>query len=382
MRVAYFSESLPPLTDGVVRTLSQLIETLHQQGVEFSVFSPIEPERTLWWRDKVRQVPSVPFLLYDYYRMGIPVRRDLDAALDAFQPDLIHPLNPTLIGMYAIKYARRRGLPVVSSYHTRFVSYLPYYGLSALAPVTWSFLTWFYNNCDMTYAPTPTAARELNERGVEAVELWERGIDTERFSPTRRDEALRAAVGAADKALLLFVGRLVREKNLAELAEAASLLREWGIPYKLALLGDGPMRADLERRLPDAHFGGFVHGVELARWYASSDLFVFPSTTETFGNVVMEAFASGVPAVVAREGGVQDLVSAGVNGLIAAPRDGRDFADKVASLIRNDEYRRTLSAGALHTAGRYRWPAVNGRLLGSYTRVIDRAAQVRPAKVA
>jgi glycosyltransferase involved in cell wall biosynthesis len=326
--------------------------------------------RDAWWSGRVQVVASLPFLPYDYYRVGLPYFQGIDQALNRFSPDLVHAVSPTFLGMYALGYARRRGIPAVSSYHTRFVSYFPYYGLGGLERFGWGFLRWFYNQFAATYAPSETAARELADHGVASVELWERGIDTARFSPRFRDPALRQRIGADRGPIVLYVGRLVREKDLADLADAATLLRERHQPARFVLVGDGPMRAELERRLPDAHFAGHQAGADLARWYASADFFLFPSTTETFGNVVLEAFASGLPTVGAAAGGVQDLVQPGVNGLLATPRDPRDLADKIEILLRNPSYAARLRRGALETAERYRWPAVNGRLLDSYARTV------------
>lgn len=374
MRVAYFSETLPPLIDGVSRTLSQLTDTLEAEEVDFRFFSAVVPDKTVRWRDHVHRVPSLPFLPYDYYRISLPLFRTLDGPLDAFAPDLIHTVNPTPLGLYGIAYARRRGRPVVASYHTDFVSYFPYYGLRGLESLGWRYLAWFYNQCDVTYAPSRAALVDLQDHGVRCAGLWERGIDTTSFSPSYRSETLRRDLGGPPAPVLLFVGRLVREKNLGILADACDLLREWGEAFRLVLVGDGPMRAELQRRLPGAHFAGFQQGVALATWYASADVFVFPSVTETFGNVVLEAFASRVPAVVASRGGVSDLVRSDYNGLVAEPDSAFAFACRVRDLLRDPARRSRLGTGALLTAASYRWPEVNRRLLAGY----DELVTVRP----
>jgi glycosyltransferase involved in cell wall biosynthesis len=370
MRIAYLSESVPPLSDGVTRTLCQLVETLHHEGVDFLFLTGIKPSQALWWTDRIHSIPSVPFLPYSYYRLALPYLPGVKRLLDGFEPDLVHVVNPTLLGIWGQDYARARGLPVVSSYHTRFVSYFPYYGLRGVEDLGWKFLTWFYNRCDVTYAPSPTAASELRGQGVERIELWQRGIDHTRFSPACRDWQLRRHWGEPDVPVLLFVGRLVREKDLDDLVEAARVLRDRGQRFRLVLVGDGPMRPELEQALPEAHFAGHLDGDALSQHYASADVFVFPSTTETFGNVILEAFASGLPAVGVRAGGVQDLIVPDVNGLLSAPRDGVDFADKIEALFRNRRYAEYLRAGALRTAAEHRWDAVNRGLIESYHRVL------------
>jgi len=326
----------------------------------------------------VQQVASVPFLPYSYYRMALPYFQGIEGKLDTFQPDIIHVANPTLLGLFALSYARRRSLPAVTAYHTRYVSYFPYYGLARAEPLGWSFLTWFHNRFDMTYAPSTAAVQELRDHGVQTVELWERGLDTSLFGTRYRDDALRRRVSPDGAPILIFIGRLVREKDLGQLQRAAQILKARDQPFKLAFVGEGPKRAALERELPNAVFAGHQSGEGLARWYASADVFVFPSTTETFGNVVLEAFASGLPVVGVRAGGVQNLVQPGENGVLAAPLDPIDFADKLEGLLRNPHYLQRLRAGALRCVGRFDWGNVNRKLLASYSSLLSGApSQVR-----
>lgn len=379
MRIAYFTETLPQSpTDGVTRTLARLVDTLLTDGIEFRFISASQPHPALSWRDRVHPVPSVPFLPYPYYRLGLPFAGALDHVVDRFAPDLVHVVSPTFLGMYGVQYARGRGLPVVAGFHTDFVSYFRFYGVGALAELGWKYLAWFYNQCDMTYAPAPSVAAALRARGIGPIEVWGRGIDAARFTPTFRSDALRERVGATDVPLLLFVGRLVREKNLDILAGAAKRLERAGRPFRLAFVGEGPLLAELRRRLPHAHFAGWQHGEDLARWYASADLFVFPSTTETFGNVVLEGFASGLPAIVADAGGVRDLVTHDVNGRLAVPDSVDDFTAQLEALLARPSEISRLRCGALETAARYRGTEVNHRLVESYQRIVARRRGPRP----
>jgi len=373
MRVAYFTDSLPPVADGVTRTLSRLAETLETESVDFRFFSAVRPDPALPWSSRVHKVAAVPFPLYPYYRLGLPTAGQLDESLRVFQPDLIHVVSPTPLGMFGLDRAERLGVPVVGSFHTDFCSYLPYYGLARWEPAAWRYLRWFYNRCRVNLAPSPSMAERLREHGVQRVELWQRGIDTRRFSPALRSDALREQVGAGERPLLLYVGRLVREKNLDDLVAAVRALRETvgSNAFRLAVVGEGPHSATLRARLPEAHFAGYQQGAALAQWYASADLFVFPSTTETFGNVILEAFASGLPVVGADACGTRDLVTHGVNGLLARPNDGPDLANRIAELLGDRARLARLGEAAERTALRYQWPAVNRGLLESYRRVID-----------
>jgi glycosyltransferase involved in cell wall biosynthesis len=371
MKIAYFSESLLPHVDGVSRTLAQLFEFLESRGVDFRVFSPFVPPPEISWASKVRRVPYVRVPVYRDYRMSVPIGHRISERLDEYGPDLLHVVSPTPVAVRAQKYGQRRGIPVVSSFHTHFVSYFRYYGVKSLERGGWAFMRWFYNRCDRVYAPTWSIVRELESHGIRNVELWSRGIDASAFSPDHRDPALRERVGAGDGVpLLLLVSRLVKEKDLADLVEVERILRERGAPFRLALVGDGPMRAELETSLPDASFAGHQAGAALARWYASADVFVFPSTTETLGNVVLEALASGVPAVVVDRGGPQDLVEPGETGFVARSNDPVDIADRVESLLRDPPLRARMGEAARIAAAVRDWSAINGRLLVSYRKVV------------
>jgi phosphatidylinositol alpha 1,6-mannosyltransferase len=371
VRIAYFTESLYPHVDGVSRTLGRLFSFLHARGEEFIVFSPFVPGPDVEWRERVCPVRYVRFPLYPDYRVSLPlVSRHVARELAAFDPRLVHVVSPTPMAMWAQRWARRRGVPVVSSFHTHFVSYFRYYGVPFLEGFGWRALRSFYARCQRVYAPSWSIIRELESRGIRDLELWSRGIDLAGFSPSFRDPAIRSAAGADETApLVLLVSRLVKEKDLADLVEMDGILRERAVPFRLALVGDGPMRGELERRLPHATFAGHRTGAELARWYASADIFVFPSTTETLGNVVLEALASGLPAVVVDRGGPQDLITPGETGYVARSNTPIDLADRVERLLREPELRARMAAAARQSAVERDWDVINTRLLESYRAV-------------
>jgi phosphatidylinositol alpha 1,6-mannosyltransferase len=270
----------------------------------------------------------------------------------------------------AQRWAAARGIPVVSSFHTHFVSYFRYYGVPWLEGFGWRMLRRFYARCARVYVPSEAIIRELDEHGIGRTELWSRGIDLARFAPEHRSRELRTLAGADDATpVLLMVSRLVKEKDMADLVAMERELRRRGSTHRLVLVGDGPMRAELEAALPDAFFAGHQSGEALARWYASGDVFVFPSTTETFGNVVLEAQASGMPTVVVDRGGPPDLVTPGETGFVARPNDPADLADRVEALLRDPVERQRMGLAARDAARWRDWSAINGRLLDSYREV-------------
>lgn len=352
--------------------MGRLFDTLEARGVDFTIFSPFVPDASVTWSRRVRALRYVRFPLYLDYRVSLPgVTRGVRAELDRFAPDLVHVVSPTPAALWALRWARRHGVPAVSSFHTHFVSYFRYYGVRPLERFGWWALRRFYGRCERVYAPSFSIIRELEAEGIRNVELWSRGIDLSRFSPARRDPALRARIGADEAIpLLLLVSRLVKEKDLADLVAVDRVLRERRVSFRLALVGGGPMRRELESRLPHAIFAGHQVGDDLSRWYASADVFIFPSTTETLGNVVLEALASGLPSVVVDRGGPQDLIAHGRNGYVARANDIEDIADAVERLLTDSTLRGRMSEAARESAASRDWAAINDRLVESYGEVV------------
>jgi phosphatidylinositol alpha 1,6-mannosyltransferase len=373
MRVVYFTESLLPLVDGVSHTLNHLFTTLEDEGIEFRVYAPFVPPAEVGYSSRVRRVRSVRFPLYPDYKVSMPGGRRLIAELDAYAPELIHVASPTPMSVWAQNYARSRGIPVVATFHTHFVSYFRYYGVRGLEGLGWRIMRWFYGRCDATYAPSSSIVDELRAQGIPRVHLWSRGVDSTLFSPEKRDDSLRASLGVTDDVpMLLMVSRLVKEKDMADLVVMDEELRRRGLVYRLALVGNGPMRRELEARLPHAHFAGRRRGEELARWYASGDVFVFPSTTETFANVVQEAMASGLPAVVADRGGPPGVIEPNRSGLVARANCGSSLADNVERLLLDRELRASMGRAARQRAQARTWAAVNAVLISDYARLTGR----------
>ncbi len=383
MRVALVSEAIPPQTNGVVTTLSRLVAHLAVRGHEVLLVGPRYRENA--GRAGLVDVPAVPLPFYPEVRVALPWWGPAFAALDRFRPDLVHLATPATLGFAALRHGRRRGYPLVSSYHTNLTAYSLYYHLGPVVPFAWRYLRWFHNATRRTYCPTPAVAAELAAHGIERIELWPRGVDTSRFSPAHRSARLRARYGFAPEDLVvLYVGRLAKEKELDRLFAAFAGLRPSAPHLRLLVVGDGPDRGRLERRYggEGVVFAGYQEGEALSAHYASADCFAFPSRTETFGNVVQEAMASGLPVVGVAAGGVRDVVRAGETGLLADPDDPADFARMLGRLVLDADLRRRLGRAGREAALAASWSVVLDRLLASYTAVVEEARAGAPGQPA
>ncbi len=367
MNIAYFVESLPPNTDGVAHVYRHLGDFLYQkENVSFRMFSPFKPGKTVPWEHQVTQIRSVSVPGYSSYRLSLPFFQDIRRELDRFHPDLVHVSSPTPSGWRGLRYAKTRGLPAVAAYHTHFASYLKQYGAGFMKPATWRYLRYFYNKFDAVLVPCRRTKQLLEERGFQGLRIWRRGVETDRFTPAFRSRSLRRRLRNEKEPILLFVGRLAPEKNLQMLVEMHRRLQSTNTDHRLAVVGDGPLRDKLEKKLPEAAFPGFLQGKALSRWYASADVFVFPSTSETFGNVVLEAAASGLPSVVANSGGVVNLVKNGRTGFLTRPDDPEDFTKHVEMCARRWPLRIRMSQEALQFARNQSWDQIHQFLMTNY----------------
>jgi glycosyltransferase involved in cell wall biosynthesis len=357
-----------PEHDGVTRVLYRMIDALPERGIEAMFFSPIIPPADQQPVPMV-EVPSIAFPLYKDYRFAIPGQKHFETALARFNPDLLHINSPCPLGHAAVRYGLRNDIPVVATYHTHFPSYAKYYKIRALEAFSWNYLRKLYNDCDRVFVPSEPIRKELKSHGFVTTEFLPHGVDTVRFSPSFRSEEWRRAHGLEGKAALLYAGRLVWEKDLRTLAEAYAIITARRDDAVFVLAGDGPVRAELEQMMPGALFLGQLGGDELARAYASSDVFVFPSTTETFGNVTLEAMASGIPPVCAREGGAYGFITPGATGLLAEPRDGADLARLVEQLLDRPDRRKAMGIAALRFAGAQSWDHIIDNLVAGYAEV-------------
>jgi len=370
MRIALYAGAFKENQDGATRSLYQLVRSLQAAGIEVGVWSYDRPPApgTAWVTRFA--VPSLPLPLYPAYRISLPGSETL-RQLECFQPDLLHIAVADLAGRVFQRYARQRRLPVVATYHTDFASYLKYYRLSFLSGALQRSLASFFNRCCWVYAPTPSAAHDLGSWGALNVRLWSRGVDTRQFHPSRRQRSLRSAWRARNKTVILFAGRFVSYKNLEAVEGVyARFMSRFPGRARFVLLGKGPWRRRLELTMPQAVFPGYLHERELAEAFASSDLLLFPSATETFGNVVLEALASGVPAVVSDRGGPADIVRESGAGMICAANDHEALFQACLLLAdRPLELARMRRLGLAYASERS-WQAINQSVVEDYRRLV------------
>jgi len=368
LRVALFSGNYNYVRDGANQSLNRLVAFLERHGVPVRVYSPTIDPPAFPPAGTLISVPSVPVPRRPEYRiaLGLPakIRRDVEA----FAPTLIHLSAPDLLGWGALALAERLRIPAVASFHTRFETYLRYYGLGWLEPFVIARLRRFYGRCQAVLAPSESMAAEIHaQRLSENVRIWSRGVDRALYNPDRRDLGWRRGLGIDDaEPVVAFVGRLVLEKGLEAFAGTLDALRAQGVPHRALVVGDGPERAWMQQRLPSAVFAGFQTGEALARAYASSDIFLNPSVTETFGNVTLEAMASGVPAVCADATGARSLVRHGTTGFLVPPREPDGFVAPVRQLLTEPALRADMAAASVAASADFTWDAIMLGVVDAY----------------
>lgn len=366
LRLALFSDTYLPQINGVSRTLDRLVAAVAARGGAAKVFTVADPSATTV--DHVARYASVPFWAYDQLRLSWPADADVQNELRAFTPSLVHAATEFGVGLAGRRAARAMRIPFVSSYHTSFAAYAKFYRLGALATPGWAFLRWFHNGGLRTYCPTQSIVDEVATEGFINTAVWSRGVDCERFSPAYRSAAFRERIGATEDTLVvLYVGRLAAEKGLDVGLEALRIAND-ARPGRIrfAAVGDGPYADEVHARAPQGSWlPGPLSGDALSEAFASADLFLFPSTTDTFGNVLLEAMASGLPAIGANVGPTREQLAPD-RGWLAPPGAADAFAELLLAVL--DDRLRLLAAkqAALAHAATKTWDAVWDALIGDY----------------
>ncbi len=379
MRIAIVAESFLPLMNGVTHSILRVLEHLQERGDEVLVIAPSTqdavPDQV--YGAYVHRLPSVPLAGYANVRVAMGGVYRVKRILADYAPDVVHLASPFVLGWRAAQAAHQLGIPTVAIYQTEVPGYAGRYGVPFLENWAWTRVDQIHLLASRTLAPSTFAFNQLRGRGIPRVDMWRRGVDTQRFNPSKRDAGWRASVAPGGERLIGYVGRLAAEKQVEDLAVLAD------VPgTRLVIVGDGPQRAALEAALPRAVFAGFLGGDDLARAVASFDLFVHPGEFETFCQTIQEAMASGVPVVATGRGGPLDLVENSRTGWLYEPGDLAALRARVMDLMGDDAKRRAFAAAAHASVQKRTWSALGAELVGHYKAVISEPSVGRSPLVA
>ena len=333
LSIAFVTETFPPEVNGVAMTVGRLVGGLRARGHQVSVVRPRQGRGDAGCEHELA-VPGLPLPGYPGLKFGLPAGRRLVRQWRQQRPDLVHVVTEGPLGWSAVSVARKMGIPVTSGFHTNFDRYSVHYGLGWMRPAVAAYLRTLHRRTLATMVPTAALAAELAGEGLTGVRVVGRGVDTDLYNPTRCSDRLRQIWGVAGEGpVCLYVGRIAAEKNLALVRKTFAAIQVWHPGAKMVWVGDGPSAKQLAIDHPDHYFAGMRIGDDLAAHYASADLFLFPSLTETYGNVVAEAMASGLPVMAYRSAAAAELIVQQQNGMVASPGDERGYVEGALWLL-------------------------------------------------
>ena len=362
LNIAVVTETYPPDINGVAHTLSKIVQGLQARGHVIWLVRPRQPGADVATVNSHYQevlVRGLPIPFYKQLRLGLPAKRELLRLWSRQRPDIVHIATEGPLGWSALQVARKLKLPISTDFRTNFHAYSQHYGIGWLRGAILAYMKKFHNAAHATMVPTAQLEAELAGSGFKRLSVVPRGIDTGLFSPTQRSAQLRQSWGASEQdRVMIYVGRLAAEKNLGAVIQSYRGLKRLYPDIKLVLVGDGPMRNELQETHADIIFAGFRVGADLAQHYASADLFMFASKTETFGNVTIEAMASGLAVVAFRHAAAGELIVSGTNGMLADPANDHSFEAAAQALLHNPALMRSVGQQAWHTANTLGWPTV------------------------
>ncbi|HJF50632.1 MAG TPA: glycosyltransferase family 1 protein [Brachybacterium paraconglomeratum] len=380
MRILVVAESFLPHMNGVTNSVLRVVDHFAASGDDLGIIAPKWPgadkhlRTSCGRRVRVRRIASAPMPGYTEVRIATTSAATLRRRIDEFAPDVIHLASPMILGGRAVVAAQKAGVPTVAVYQTDIPGYTARYGMPFLENASWQLLRDVHNRATLNLAPSTATRDQMLEHGIERVHLWRRGVDTSLFSPSLRSAKLRARYAEPEEKLMVYVGRLAPEKQVADLRVLHDMP---GV--RLLIVGDGPERDALRRDMPRARFAGFRSGTDLAAHLASADLFVHPGELETFGQTIQEAMASGLPVIAPRRGGPVDLVTPSRTGWLYTPGMLDELRDRAADLLFDDAKREAFGTAALESVRKRTWPVLSEQLRGYYRRAIEEHAGV-PAR--
>ncbi len=372
LRIALYSGNYNFVRDGANQALNRLVGYLLRQGAAVRVYSPTTNTPAFEPTGDLISVPSVAFPGRGEYQFPTHISSRVKRDLTDFRPNIIQISSPDRAGHKMVGWARKQGIPVLASVHTRFETYPRYYNLAFLEPIVEAILRRLYRRCDALVAPSESMAQVLRDQRMNYdVGIWSRGVDKEIFNSSRRDLKWRQQYGIADDIPVIgFLGRLVMEKGLDVFSDSIDELKRRNVDHHVLVIGEGPAQQWFEDRIPGASFVGFQNGADLGRAVASMDMLFNPSITETFGNVTLEAMACGLPVVAAEATGSQSLVKDDVSGKLIVPGAIRDFADALQAYCGNEELRQSHGIAGEKRADEFSWDQINHAVAETYIRLI------------
>lgn len=374
MKIALVTETYPPEVNGVAMTNQRLVRGMIELGHRVLLVKPQRADAPDLETDALSflEVFGIPLPNYAGLKIGMPAPGQLEQKFDTFGPDIVHVATEGPLGFSALHAARKLGLPVSSTFHTNFQDYCADYGAAFAGRAMMRYLRWFHNKCALTTVPDQELIRRLAGDGVERLQMLGRGADIERFSPKWRSQALRHEWGADDDSpVALYVGRAAAEKNIPLTLQLWQRARQNCPKLKMVVVGDGPVRKKLERKWPEVYFAGMRYDADLAAHYASADLFLFASESETFGNVVVEALASGLVALTYDYAAGRQFIRTGENGFLAPLGDEAALFARLEEILRKRESWANIRHAARQTAESYPW----GATIERFAKLLQQAAQ-------
>lgn len=382
LRIALFSGNYNYVRDGANQALNRLVGFMLRQGAKVRVYSPTTDTPAFEPEGDLVSIPSFAVPMRPEYRVAYRLSAAVRSDLEAFAPNIVHVSSPDLGAQNAMKWAHQHDLPVLASVHTRFETYMQYYGLGFAEPVMVAMLRRFYSKCDALVAPTESLAAILREQKMnDDVGIWSRGIDRTKFNPEMRDLKWRQERGFADDDMaIVFLGRLVAEKGLNIFADVIDELKRRNVNHKVLVIGEGPARAAFTDKLPDAHFTGHLAGDDLCRALASGDVLLNPSVTEAFGNVTSEAMACKLPIVAAIATGNSDLVQHDRTGFLVPGTAVSQYADYLERYTKDPELRAKHGEAGYSESLKFDWDTINQAVIDTYIRLIQNYASQRNSK--
>ena len=349
LKITFVTETFPPEVNGVAMTVGRLVSGMRERGHSVSVIRPRQGKADTG-NEHETAMPGLPLPGYPGLRFGLPAGGHFARQWKKIRPDLVHVVTEGPLGWSAVSAARRLGIPVTSGFHTNFDRYSVHYGMGWMRPAVAAYLRTLHRRTRATMVPTASLAADLAGEGIVGVRVVGRGVDTRQFDPARRSATLRQDWGIAPDALAcLYVGRMAAEKNLALVEKSFATIQQVLPTAKMVWVGDGPSAAKLRVAHPEHYFAGTRYGEDLAAHYASADLFLFPSLSETYGNVVAEAMASGLPVLAYRSAAAAELISDGVNGQLVPPGDESAYLTAALGLVAQRACLPEMAAAARYT---------------------------------